>query len=105
MEVGFTRVMPRYAALVQKMEAGQIVVSNTPTRVVLSAKDADLAYAVWAAKSTNGILTVTFVVGGSFPVKHWGYLYCSSGEVPPGWWEDNDWMGMPLHDKWFYIFD
>ena len=72
MDAGFARVMPRYAALVQQMEAGQIVVSNTPTRVVLSAKDADLAYAVWANKTTNRILTVTFFVGGSFPVKHWG---------------------------------
>ncbi len=105
-DAGFVRVMPRYAALVQQMEAGQIVVSNTPTRVALSAKDADLAYAVWADKTTNGILTVTFFVGGSFPVKHWGYLYCSSGEDPsPEWWIKNEWMGRRLNDKWFYIFD
>ena len=106
MEAGFARILPRYATLVQQMETGQIVVSNTPTRVVLSGKEAELAYAVWADKATNGILTVTFFVGGGFPVKHWGYLYRSSGENPPqAWWIESDWMGRRLNDKWFYIFD
>jgi len=106
MNAGFTRVMPRYVALVQQMEAGQIVVSDTPTRLVLSGKDADLAYVVWADRATNRILTVEFFVGGGFLVKHWGYLYRSSGEnPPPEWWVKNDWMGRRLNDKWFYIFD
>jgi hypothetical protein len=104
-QAGFERVKPRYAALVQQMEASQIVVSNTPTRVDLSAKDADLAYGVWAEKTTNGVLTVTFFVGGILDY-HWGYLYCSSGEAPPReWWIKNDWSGRRLTDKWFYIFD
>ena len=106
MDAGFARVMPRYTALIQQMESGQIVVSNTPTRVVLSGPDAELAYVVLADRTTNGILTVTFFVGGSFPVKHWGYLYRSSGEDPPDdWWIKNDWIGRRLNNKWFYIFD
>jgi hypothetical protein len=106
MDAGFVRIMPRYSALVQQMETGQIVVSNTPTRVVLSANDVGLAYLVWADKTTNGVLTVTFFVGGGFPNEHWGYLYRSSGENPPQeWWIENDWMGRRLNDKWFYIFD
>jgi hypothetical protein len=106
MDAGFVRIMPRYATVVQQMETGQIVVLNTPTRVVLSGKEAELAYAVWADKATNGTLTVTFFVGGGFPVKHWGYLYRSSGENPPEeWWIKSYWMGRRLNDKWFYIFD
>ena len=106
MSAGFARVMPRYTALIQQMESGQIVVSNTPTRVVLSGPNAGLASVVWADRTTSGILTVTFFVGGSFPVKHWGYLYRSSGEDPPNdWWIKNAWMGRRLNDKWFYIFD
>jgi hypothetical protein len=106
MDAGFARVLPRYTAVVQEIESGQIVVSNAPTRVTLPASDATLAYTVWADRSTNGDLTVTFFVGGSFPVKHWGYLYRSSGQnPPPDWWIKNDWMGRRLADKWFYIFD
>ena len=105
LEAGFERVMPRYTEIIQQMEVGQILVANTPKRVVLSGKQAELAYAVWADKATNGILTVTFIVGGGFPVKHWVYLYRSSGENPPeAWWIENEWMGRRLSDKWFYIF-
>ncbi|MEI9865475.1 MAG: hypothetical protein WDN00_13190 [Limisphaerales bacterium] len=106
MDAGFARVMPRYTALIQQMDGGQMVVSNISTRVVLSGLDAELAYVVWADRETNGVLTATFFVGGGFPVKHWGYLYRSSGENPPrDWWIKNDWMGRRLNDKWFYIFD
>lgn len=106
MKAGFSRIMPRYAAVVQQIEAGQIVVSNTPVQVALKSNDAELSYAVWADRATNGILSVTFYVGGSFPVKHWGYLYRSPGDDPqPEWWRKNGWMGTRLNNNWFYIFD
>ncbi|MEI7730465.1 MAG: hypothetical protein WCO56_12890 [Verrucomicrobiota bacterium] len=101
---GFERVAPRYATIIQRIEAGDIAVQTEPMRLNLLPAEAELASATWAEKGTNGVLTVTFFVGGSFPVRHWGYLYSSSGEIKPGSRADEIWpKRKKLRDKWFWI--
>jgi hypothetical protein len=106
MIAGFESILPRYAAVVDRVERGNVAFPKAEEHVDLSAGNEGLGYVVWADKSSNGVLTVTFIVGGSFPVKHWGYLYSSSGEIIPGSNEDRNWpKRRKLRDKWFWIAD
>ena|SRR5687767_5092034 len=105
-DAGFARIMPRYAGVIQQIEAGQVAVGSDPTAITLRNADAKLGYAAWATRASNGVLMVTFFVGGSFPVKHWGYLYSSAGEILEGSFEDSQWpKRRRLREKWFYIAD
>jgi hypothetical protein len=88
------------------MESGEISVSTEMDRIPQAILKARMAYAVFAQKETNGVLTVEFLTETGFPVKHSGYLYCSSGTIAPGSAEDRHWP--IIHEerpKWFSISD
>jgi hypothetical protein len=72
----FIRSLPHYESTVRQMESGSIPVSAELRRVPQA--EGASAYAVLAQR-TNGVLCVEFLTGGGFPVKHSGYLYCSTG--------------------------
>jgi hypothetical protein len=102
----FVWSLPSYEAVVQQMESGSIPVSTEMARIPQAESQARLAYTVLAWKDTNGVLTVTFITGGGFPVKHSGYLYRSSGVIEPGSLADSLWPHrQEKRPKWFSVSD
>jgi hypothetical protein len=102
----FVRSLPSYETVVQQMESGSIPVSATMSRIPLAESQARLTYAVLAQKDTNGVLTVEFLTECGFPVKHSGYLYCSSGVIASDSVAASRWpIRHEEKPKWFYISD
>ena len=77
----FTRSLPYYESIIRQMESGSIEVSADLRRIPQAERFP--AYRV-LAQQTNGILSVEFLTGRGFPVKHSGYLHCSSGTIERG---------------------
>jgi hypothetical protein len=102
----FVWSLPSYEGVVQQMESGSIPVSATLSRVPQAESKARLTYGVFAQKGTNGVLTVEFLTECGFPVKHSGYLYCSSGVIALGSDADSRWpIRHEEKPKWFYVSD
>lgn len=99
----FHRSLPRYESIIRQMESGNIPVSVELQRVPQA--EGTVAYAVLAQR-TNGVLNVEFLTGGGFPVKHSGYLYCSSGVIERGSLIDSRWpKRREVRPSWFRISD
>jgi hypothetical protein len=102
----FERQFPRYQALVERIQAGNMLVSGEVVSVPLAEAERDLGYGVLAERNTNGVLTVELLTGGGFPVKHSGYLYSSSGSIDRGSFFDSRWpFKTEVRSKWFRISD
>jgi energy-coupling factor transporter transmembrane protein EcfT len=65
---------PKYEEVIALIIKGEISVSNRIERIEVPAEYNHLAYAIIGNRDTNGILTVEFLTGGGFPVKHTGFL-------------------------------
>jgi hypothetical protein len=75
----------------------------SPPRIKLPPKYAPLAYVTEAHRHRDGSLIVVLAYSGAFPVKHFAYLYSSSGT-----WDhhlDQRWHGGRLAAKWFDVVD
>ena len=59
--------LPRYEALVQKIESGAIPISMEGRMISATNYDSSLAYVVWARRETNGVLIVEFDYGHAGP--------------------------------------
>jgi hypothetical protein len=94
------RRLPRYQAIVDRIQQGEIVVSEDPTSLTI---DKDLANVGFARRTTTGILRVEFFWGGAFPVKHTAYIYTSTGGSSDGAW--NRWRYRALGGNWFAASD
>ena len=102
----FIQSLPSYEAVVRQMESGSIPVSTNLSPIPQAVPQARFAYAVLAEKDTNGVLTIEFLTEGGFPVKHSGYMYCSSGIIAPGSTADSRWpIRHEERPRWFYISD
>ena len=100
----FRRVLPAYESAIRQMETGQIRVSAELRRIPEAEKK--LGIAVLAELTTNGVLTVEFLTGAGFPVKHSGYLYCSGGLIEKGSRFDLRWPRRhAVGPSWFAIAD
>jgi hypothetical protein len=76
----FRKNLPRYDEIVHLIEKGELKANASDPRIPLPNQFADLSLATFADTNNNG-LTVEFIVGGGFPVKHSGYLYVSTGKI------------------------
>lgn len=102
----FEKQLPRYEALVERIRAGNVLVSGKVVSVSLAETERDLGYSVLAERDANGALTVELLTGGGFPVKHSGFLYSSSGSIKPGSFFDERWpIKTEVRSKWFRISD
>lgn len=102
----FIHSLPRYEAVVHQIESGSISVSTNMERIPQAESQAPFAYAVFAERDSNRILTVIFLTEAGFPVKHSGYMYCSSGIIAPGSYTDSRWpIRHEEKPKWFGISD
>lgn len=99
----FQRALPQYQAIIRQMESGEIPVTAELRRIPQTAGTG--AYAVLAQR-TNEVLRVEFLTGGGFPVKHFGYLYSSSGTIEKGSPMDSRWPERrEVRPSWFQISD
>jgi hypothetical protein len=97
-EAGVTWVESQAVPLAQPTDA-----SWTPPFIELPPQLASLAFATEAHRHSDGSLIVTFVYSRAFPVKHFAYLYTSSGK-----WDhhlDDRWHGVRVAPKWFTVCD
>jgi hypothetical protein len=102
----FERDFPRYVALVERIQADNMLASGKVVSVPLSEADRELVYSLLAERNTNGVLSIELLTGGGFPVKHSGYLYTSSGAIQPGSFFDSRWpFKTEVKPKWFRISD
>ena len=102
--VVFAWTFPSYEKVVARMESGAIPVSTNMERIPVAEKEARLVYEVSAGKDTNGILKVFFMTEGSFPAKHSGYYYNSSGVNEYGVAKFDAWpINEKIKDKWLFI--
>lgn len=102
--ITFERSLPRYESIIRQIESSPVPISS---EVVLIEQTEDSSiYHVRTNRSPDGVLSVEFLTGGGFPVKHSGYLYCSSGVIEPGSYFDSRWpKKREMKPKWFRISD
>jgi len=99
----FTRSFPHYESIIRQMESGSIAVSADLRRIPQAERFP--TYRV-LAQQTNGVLSVEFLTGSGFPVKHSGYLYCSSGTIERGSLMDSRWpKRVEVKPFWFRVSD
>lgn len=101
----FLSRLSEYEAVVSLMQADSIVVSRELQHLDLPARFSGLAWATLAERDSSGVLTVEFMTGGGFPVKHSGYLYRSKGSLEE-WPHASRWPRARLvRDNWYAISD
>lgn len=97
----FARALPRYQKVVDQIKTRSVIPRKGV--VQLPSSDRDLAYRVRAATNKN-IWTITFLVGGGFPVKHKAYIYKSDDK-----WTNADWRDWSSYKRrapyWFEASD
>jgi len=94
--------LPSYEAVVRRVESGSIPSSAKTSDITQAAREARLAYGVFAQKDPNGVVTVMFFTESGFPALHSGYMYSSSGEPASGF--ESRWPTVEkVKSNWFYI--
>lgn len=73
----FYRDLPQMKKVVSLIVNGTLPVPKEKTGVPVKYKESN--YETRAERDSSGALTVEFLVGGGFPVKHYAYLYRSDG--------------------------
>lgn len=102
--VTLRQALPSYESIIRQIESGAIPVTTELRHI--PQLESGSTYAVLAQRSTNGVLTVEFLTGRGFPVKHSGYLYCSSGSIEPGSLVDSRWpKKREMKPLWYRISD
>lgn len=99
----FHRDLPRMQKIVQALENGTLAIKQERP-VGLSEQQKSFAYSIQAYRDKTNALTVTFYVGGSFPVKHHAYLYRSDDTLTPEMTQD--WVhGTKRAPRWYEVSD
>ena len=75
----FYRDLPRLNEAVALIKKGAVPIEEGHAR--LPAEYSSLSYATHADQDSRGVWTITFFVGGGFPVKHQCYLYRSDDKI------------------------
>ncbi len=98
--------LSRYEAIVSRVERDPAFDNRKPATVSTEEAEKDLAYSVLAQKDANGILTVEFLTGGGFPVKHTGYVFSSTEAFPRESFIGQRWPYFhEVRPHWFRIAD
>jgi hypothetical protein len=91
--------LPRYEALIQRIESGNISVSKEWQKI--EEAEGLVPYGVVAKRGSNDVLMVEFRFGAGFPVKHSAYVYFSSGAIDHSEYR----RGYEIRPKWFEVSD
>lgn len=99
----FQRDLPRMREIVRGLENGTLAIKRERP-VGLSEQQKSFAYSIQAYRDKTNALTVTFYVGGGFPVKHQAYLYRSDDTLTPE--VTRDWVhGTKRAPRWYEVSD
>lgn len=102
----FTSRLPFFQSVISDLEHSDAVPSTSLTKVPVPKGARNLVYSILAQRLADGRLAVEFLTGGSFPVKHRGFLFLSSGGIEDFPQMASRWPGRePVRDHWFYIAD
>lgn len=94
-----------YEAVISLIDKGQIRVEAPLRPIVVPDSYKHLAYAVLGSRDPEGVLTVEFITGSGFPVKHSGFLYRSDDNAL-GWEHISRWPRLERIDtNWYRIGD
>jgi hypothetical protein len=100
----FSKNLPRYSAIVARQDVQ--AVGEKKIFIPLSDAEKELTYAVFAQRTPAGTLIVEIATEGGFPVKHAGYLFSSSGEIPKTPELSYRWPYQErLNPHWFRVID
>ena len=98
----FYRDLPRMKEVVALLQSRPL--TSRREHIYLPAQYKDLAYSTQAGKDSQGMVTVLFLVGVGFPVKHVYYLYRSDDTISPNL--RLEWRGGYRREKyWFQVSD
>ena len=101
----FRSRLPQYKSVLGMMMDGSIDVGDELRLIELPPEYSSLASGTMAQKDSNGILTVEFIIGGGFPVKHSGYLFRSEGKLQD-WEHAGRWpYRYKIDEHWYRISD
>jgi len=101
----FRSRLPQYEAVLGMMMDGSIDVREDLRPIKLPPEYSSLAVATLAQKDSSGILTVEFIIGGGFPLKHSGYLFRSEGRFQD-WEHAARWpRWSKIDDHWYRVSD
>lgn len=96
---------PDYEAVISLIEREQIRVEASLGPIVVPDSYKHLAYAVLGSRDPNGVLTIEFLTGRGFPVKHSGFLYRSDDNATR-WEHISRWPRLERIDtNWYRIGD
>lgn len=100
----FAWSLPRYEAVIHRMESGDLPVSAVFDRIGGAEAGMSCVYGVFGQRSANGILLVYFEAERGFPVLHSGFLYVSAGRIEPGSRLDSHFpIREKLRDRWYSV--
>ena len=104
-EIEFNKNLNNYEAIVRLIKEDKIkYTKGRPLK--LPKKYEHLAYSTFVFKDTNGEYYIEFFTGGSFPVRHFGYFYCSDDtEFYPKNLKERWPCIKKINDNWFYMSD
>lgn len=101
----FQKNLPRYEAVVELIEKGELTTNSQSSLIRLPDQYGDLAWATMA-KSSGTNVVIEFMTEGGFPVIHSGYLFISSGNIQN---DPDSVQRWPYHSRvnsnWFRISD
>lgn len=98
----FIRDLPGLNRVVGKIEKGTLRRCEYPMPLIDD--DIAVAKAYRVEPRADGVLTISFFIGGCFPVKHLGYVYTADGKIPDDlkhYWPH----GFRRGPKWFQVWD
>jgi len=102
----FWHNLPKYRQVVERVQFGEILVTNRIQRLDLPRSQRPRCYLVFATREPDGETSVEFLIGGGFPVKHTGYMYYSGDKVEKGSDVRSRWpRGTKMTDHWYQIGD
>lgn len=102
-QVEFAWALPSYERVVTQMQSGSIPVADGLNEIPEAEPEARLVFSVLAEKTANGVLMVEFDPEGNM-LRHFAYLYSSSGVIEPGSQMDSQWPERrEIRRGWFSV--
>jgi hypothetical protein len=83
-ELRFALDLPTYEAIVARRDVQELAPGTRLDPLTLSDSESSGVYLAGAERMADGTLLVEIWNGSGWPVRHFGYLYTSSGTMPEG---------------------
>lgn len=98
--------LPKYQAIVSSVDVESLPLGEKAESLALNSEAQKLVYVANAERTQDGALLVELLTEGGFPVKHSGYVFSSSGNLPAESIIRKRWPHIrEVQPKWFRVAD